>query len=56
MENPSSLFLTAGSNLGAALSESSTAWNGTGNSFQSGCRNDSVDFQMTSGFCVLNHP
>ena len=40
-ENPSSLALTAGSNLGAPLSESSTAGNGTGNSFQFVCQRES---------------
>ena len=55
VENPSSLALTAGSNLGAPLSESSTAWNGTGNSFQSACRRESDGFQITNGLYILNH-
>lgn len=41
VEVPSSLALTAGSNLGAPLSECSTAGNGTGNSSQSMCRRES---------------
>ena len=56
VENPSSKALTTDSNLGALLSESSTAWNGTGNSFQSACRTESDDFRITSGLYVLNHP
>ena len=56
MEIPSSLALTAGSNLGAPLSESSTTCNGTGNSFQSACRRESDEFRITSGLHVLNHP
>ena len=56
VEIPSSLALTAGSNLGAPLSESSTTCNGTGNSFQSVCRRESDEFRITSGLHVLNHP
>ena len=41
VEVPSSLALTAGSNLGAPLPECSTAGNGTGNSSQSTCRRES---------------
>ena len=41
VEVPSSLALTAGSNLGAPLPECSTAGNGTGNSSQSTCRMES---------------
>ena len=41
VEVPSSLALTAGSNLGAPLPECSTAGNSTGNSSQSTCRRES---------------
>ena len=56
VENPSSLALTAGSNLGAPLSESTTAGNGTGNSFQSACQRESDAFRINSCLYVLNHP
>ena len=53
VEVPSSLALTAGSNLGAPLPECSTAGNGTGNSSHSTCRRESV--QVTSNLDLLNH-
>ena len=56
MEIPSSLALTAGSNLGAPLSESFTTCNGTGNSFQFACRRESDELRIISSLYVLNHP